>query len=247
VCKLSPLLLSVSAMNKELNIIAIVPARGGSKTIPRKNIRLLNGKPLIYYTIVEALKSRFIGRIIVSTEDDEIAQIGKKYGAQVIVRPPQLAQDDTPSLPVFQHVIEYLEEAEGLVVETIVVLQPTSPLRTAQDIDRAIQEFLETGCDSVVSVCEVEHPPQWMYVLDHDKLKPFLKGGGSITRRQDAPKLYRPNGAVYVTRRNIIMKKNKLLGSDTRPYIMPAERSIDIDTELDFRLAEMLIKDGYRY
>jgi len=224
-------------------IIAVIPARGGSKTIPRKNIRLVNGKPLIYYTIAEALKSKYLGRIIVSTEDEEIAQIAKEYGAEVVARPRELAQDDTPSLPVVQHVIKYLEETEGFSPDTIVVLQPTSPLRTVEDIDEAIQKFWESECDSVVSVCEVEHPIQWMYRLDGDRLKPLVRGGEKVTRRQDAPAIYRLNGAVYVTGRNVIMKQNRILGNDTRAYIMPPARSIDIDSEIDLKLAELLIRE----
>lgn len=226
------------------NIIAIIPARGGSKGIPQKNIRLLNGKPLIYYTIIEALKSKHLGRIIVSTEDEEVAQISKEYGAEVIARPAELAQDDTPSLPVYQHVIKYLEEIEGFSPDIVVVLQPTSPLRTTEDIYEAIQKFLSTGCDSVVSICEVEHPPNWMYTLKRDRLIPLIGGRQKITRRQDAPAIYRLNGAVYVTRKDIIMKENRVMGNDTRAYIMTPERSIDVDTELDLKLAELVIRES---
>lgn len=224
-------------------ILAIIPARGGSKDIPRKNIRLLDGKPLIHYTIKEALKSKYLGRTIVSTEDEEIAQISRECGAEVISRPSELAQDDTPSLPVFQHVIEYLDKTENFSPDIIVVLQPTSPLRLAEDIDNAIQKLLETACDSVVSVCEVEHPPLWMYTIEYDKLKPLIESRDKIIRRQDAPKVYRPNGAVYVTHRDTIVKENRLIGNDTRPYIMSPMRSIDIDAELDFKLAELLMSE----
>lgn len=226
--------------------IAIIPARGGSKTIPTKNIKLLNGKPLIYYTITEAQKSKYLSHILVSTEAQEIAQIAREYGAVVISRPLALAQDDTPSLLVYQHVIKYLEQVEDLHPDIIVILQPTSPLRTVEDIDGAIEKFLEAGCDSVVSVCEVEHPPHWMYSLQGDRLKPVIEGGNKITRRQDAPKVYRLNGAVYVTRRDVIINENKVLGTDSRAYIMPVERSVDIDTELQFMLAELLMKGRKR-
>jgi len=225
------------------DIIAIIPARGGSKSVPRKNIRLLCGKPLIVYTIEAALSSKYIRRVIVSTEDLEIAEIAKECGAEVTVRPSKLAQDDTPSLPVFKHVIKHLEEVDGFSPDIIVVLQPTSPLRTVGDIDGAIQKFSETGCDSVVSVCEVDHPPHWMYTLEGDRLKPLIEDGEKITRRQDAPEVYRINGTVYVTYRDVIMKQNRVLGDDTRAYIMPQDRSIDIDTELDFKLAELLMKE----
>jgi len=224
------------------NILAIIPARGGSKGIPRKNVRLLCGKPLIAYTIEAALSSKLIDRVVVSTEDKEIAKVSKKYGAEVIRRPPELAQDDTPSLPVYQHAIRHLEKMEDYRPEIIVILQPTSPLRIAEDIDRAIEKFLETGYDSIVSVCEAEHLPHWMYTLAGNKLKPIIKDRENVTRRQDAPKVYRLNGAVYITSRDIIMKENRVLGRDTRAHIMPLERSIDIDTALDLKLAELLIR-----
>jgi len=227
----------------ECNILAIIPARGGSRGIPRKNVRLLCGKPLIAYTIEVALSSKLVNRVVVSTEDKEIADISKEHGAEVISRPPELAQDDTPSLPVFQHAIKHMEEMEDYRPEIIVVLQPTSPLRIAEDIDRAIEEFLEAKYDSVVSVCEVEHPPQWMYTLAGERLKPLIKGGKKVVQRQDASKVYRLNGAVYVYSRDTAMKENRVPGRDTKAYIMPLERSIDIDTELDFKLAELLMSE----
>lgn len=227
----------------ERNILAIIPARGGSKSVVRKNVRLLCGKPLIAYTIEAALSSKLINRVVVSTEDEEIAKVSKKYGAEVISRPTELAQDNTPSLPVYQHAIRHLEKMEDYRPEIIVTLQPTSPLRTVADIDTAIHMFLEKGCDSVVSVCEAEHPLGWMYTLKRDRLKPIVKGDEKVTRRQDAPKVYRLNGAVYVTSREIIMKENRVLRRDKRAHIMPLERSIDIDTELDFKLAELLMRE----
>ena len=227
----------------ELETLAIIPARGGSKALPRKNIRLLNGKPMIYYTIKEALESNLLNTIIVSTEDKEVADIATKYGVQVIERPLQLAHDNTPSLPVFQHAIAFREETDGYHPDLVVILQATSPLRKVADIDGAIEKLLQTGCDSVVSVCEVEHPLHWMFTLDGDRLSPIFEGREEITRRQDAPKVYRLNGAVYVTYRDVIMKQNRVIGEDTIAYIMPPERSIDIDTELDFRFAEFLIKE----
>lgn len=223
--------------------LAIIPARGVSKGVPRKNVRLLFGKPLIAYTLEIALVSKLVDRVVVSTEDEEIAEVSKKYGAEVISRPPELAQDDTPSLPVYQHAIRHLEKMEDYRPEIIVILQPTSPLRIVEDIDMAIEEFLEAKYDSIVSVCEVEHPPQWMYTLAGNRLKPVIKDQEKVTRRQDAPKVYRLNGAVYVTRREIIMKENRLLGRDTRAHIMPLERSVDIDTELDFKLADLLMRE----
>ena len=223
------------------NITGIIPARGSSKSILRKNIRLLCGKPLIYYTIREAKRSSYLNQFVVSTEDKEIAEIANGYGVEVIERPHELAQDDTPSLLVYQHTIRYLEGVRNFHPDIIVVLQPTCPLRRAEDIDQAIKKLLETDCDSVVSVCEVEHPLQWMYTLEGDRIKAVVEDAEKITRRQDAPIVYRLNGAVYVTRRDVIMEQNRVWGDDTRAYIMPLERSVDIDTEIDFKLAEVLL------
>jgi len=227
--------------NKELVVLAIIPARGGSKGVPRKNIRQLAGKPLIAYTIEQALKSKYINRLVVSTDDAEITEVSKQYGTEVIRRPDELARDDTPSLPVFQHAIQHLEEKEGYYTDLVVILQPTSPLREVEDIDGAIDKLLTVSCDSVVSVCELEHPLHWMYTLDGDRLKPIITG--KVSRRQDATKVYQLNGAVYVTRRDVIIRQNKLMGDGTRAYIMPWERSVDIDTEIDFKLAELLMRE----
>ena len=231
-------------MSNEPSIVAIIPARGGSKGIPRKNIRLLNGRPLIYYAIQEAKKSKYLGRLIVSTEDNEIAEAAKKYGAEVVERPVELAQDDTPSILVYQQVIGYLKDSENLSPDVIVILQPTSSCRIVADIDGAIEKYLGVDCDTVVSVCEAEHLPQWMYTLDGDRLSPVIEGGERVTIRQDAPKTYRLNGAVYVIHRDVVMVQNRIIGNDTRPFVMPLERSVDIDTCLDFKLAEVLMKDN---
>jgi CMP-N,N'-diacetyllegionaminic acid synthase len=226
------------------DIIAIIPARGGSKSLPWKNLKPLHNKPLIYYSILEARKSKFLSRIFVSTENGEIAQVAGSYGAEIISRPLKLARDDTPMISVCQHALDYLKHVEHISLNILVILQPTSPLRTALDIDEAVEKFLNTDCDSVVSVCEVECPPHWMYTLEGDKLRPVVKCGDKISRRQDAPKTYRLNGAVYVTNDHLIIKQNRLLGEDTRAYIMPPERSVDIDSEFDFKIAETLLKEN---
>lgn len=229
---------------KKPNIIAIIPARGGSKSLPHKNIRLLNGKPLIYYTIAAAKKSKYLQRLLVSTEDNQIAEIARGYGAEVIDRPKALAQDDTPSRPVYQHVISHLEEIENYRSDIIVALQPTSPCRLVEDIDGAIEMFLKTDCDSVVGVCETEHSPYWTFILERNRLKPVLPGWEKIYQRQLAPKTYRLNGAVYVIHRDVIMEHKKgVMGSNIRPFIMPLERSVDIDSELDLKLTELLIME----
>ena len=224
----------------ETKILAIIPARGGSKTIPRKNIKLLNGKPLIYYTIKESIKSKYLGRIIVSTEDKEISEISKKYGAEVIERPEELAKDETPTIDVIFHVLQV--QAENFEPGLVVLLQPTSPLRNAQDIDNAIELFLKNDCESVVSVCEVEHSLYWSFEIENRYLKPIFGGKYLNMRRQDLPKVYTPNGAIYVSTPEILRKYKSFYCSKTIPYIMPPERSVDIDNEIDFMLAELLMR-----
>ena len=204
----------------ETRILAIIPARGGSERIPRKNLRKLCGKPLIVWTIEAAKQSRHLNWFAVSTEDKEIEDVSRSYGVDVILRPKELACNNTPMLPVLQHFIK------DLVVDIVVLLQPTSPLRVGEDIDLALQKFTLEDCDSMVSVCRVKHP--------------YSLGNNRLTLAED---IYQLNGAIYITKSNIILNENRILGANIRPYIMPPERSVDIDTELDFKLAEILMKE----
>ena len=223
-----------------MNFLAIIPARGGSKGIPRKNIKKMAGNPLIYYTINEAKKAKYLTRIVVSTEDKKIAKISKKYGVDIIHRPKKLANDKTPSELVCQHVIKYLKNKEDFETDVVVVLQPTSPLRKAKDINSAIKKFLKSDCSSVVSITKAQHSPYWMYKIGKSKMKKILTDK-KITRRQDSPIIYQLNGAIYVTKKETIMKENTLIGKNMFGYIMPYERSIDIDSQIDFDVAELLI------
>lgn len=230
---------------KRLNVVAIIPARGGSKSIPGKNIKKLAGKPLIAYTIGEALKAKTLSRVIVSTDDEKIAKIAKKYGAEVpFKRPAYLATDTAHTPPVIKHAVKYLEKKEDYKVDIIVTLEPTSPFRKAEDIDTAVNKLVRTNADSVVTICEVEYPPFWMQKLKGDKLLPFVKSkfDYNLFERQELPKVYKPNGVVYVTRRDLLMKKNKLTGGDVRGVKMGVKRSLDINSLTDFMLAEILIK-----
>ncbi len=221
-------------------IIAVIPARGGSKGIPRKNIKPLLGKPLIGWTIDEAEKSKYIDRCIVSTEDKEIAKQTVACGGEVpFLRPFELAQDDTPSIDVVLHVLDKLPG-----YEYVVLLQPTSPLRSAEDIDGAIEFCLERGVASCVSVMEAEHSPYWMYRLDTENLMhPLLKIPSEKSyQRQKLPKAYQLNGAVYVAKTEFVQQKRSFIGEETLGYVMPSERSWDIDTMMDFEYVEMLIQ-----
>lgn len=220
-----------------LNIVAIIPARGESKRLLGKNIKLMNGKPMIAYSIEAAKQSKNIDRVIVTTDYDDIAEVSRELGAEVIRRSENLAQDDTPSMPVFKHVHETLV-SEGYKTDAYVILQPTSPLRTKEDIDSAIKIFEETNCYSVVGVCINPHPVEWLYNIKNGKMVQYSKN--NMARCQDAEELYISNGAMFVLRPEALMS-GVMITEDSRPYIMPQEKSIDIDTIADFKMAEIFM------
>ena len=224
-----------------MKIVAIIPARGGSKGIPKKNIKHLRGKPLISYTIKHANKSKYINKIIVSTEESEIAKISKECGAEIIKRPEELARDESPTMDVIFHVLEVLR-SENYIPDIVILLQPTSPLRTAEDIDKAVELFLNSGCESVVSVCEVEHPPYWSFKIGRGYLKPLFGKKKLGLRRQDFNNIYRVNGAIYISTPQTLYQYKSFHCDRTIPHIMSIERSIDIDTAIDFMLSELVMQ-----
>lgn len=224
--------------------MGIIPARKSSKGIHNKNIKPLLSKPLIVYTIEAALKSKVFDRIVVSTDSFKIKKVSQKYGAEVpFLRPKNLAGDNTPMISVLRHALKFLEQKERFYPDVVVLLQPTSPLRKPIHIKKALEKFLKSKADSVVTICEAEFSPYWMKRLLKDRVIPFIENKKRVyTRRQDLPKVYRLNGAIYIAKRNIIMEENSILGEDTRAIIMNQEDSIDIDTEIDFKLAELILK-----
>lgn len=224
-----------------MDIISIIPARGGSKGIPRKNIKLLNGKPLIYYSIEASNSCNFISKTFVSTEDDEISEISKKLGSQVIKRPLNLANDKSSSIDVIFHVLDYLEDKNSLP-EIFVLLQPTSPLRTSKDITNAIELFKSNECDSLVSVSELNHQSLLNFSLNEGYLVQNTEKEFFNSRRQDLPTYYVLNGAIYITTPDFIRKNKSFYGDRTIPYLMPKERSIDLDTPLDFKIVDFLMR-----
>lgn len=227
-------------------VLGIIPARGGSKSIPKKNIRLLAGKPLIAYTIEVVKECKMLTRTVVSTDDVEIAEVAKKYGGYVpFIRPNDLSLDDTPMVPVLQHAVSFIENKNSIHVDVIVLLDPTSPFRRVEDIEACIQKLEHENADSVVTVCEVEHNPYFvMMELNDDRLVPLIKSDKVITRRQDAPDVYRLNAAIYAIKRDVLMNKNKIITNNTMAVIMPQELSAHIDHEIDFEFVEFLIEKG---
>ncbi|WP_416826485.1 cytidylyltransferase domain-containing protein [Ectobacillus polymachus] len=218
-------------------ILGIIPARGGSKGILRKNIRLLAGKPLLSWTIEEAKKSKYIDRMVLSSENKEIMEVAKKYGCEVpFIRPKELALDESSSVEVVLHCLHHLDEYDWFIL-----LQPTSPFRLANDIDQCIEYCIKKNANSCVSVTETEKSPFWMYCMDEEaKLKNIIDSNQTAVRRQDLPKVYSLNGAIYLARCKWFQEKKSLLSSETVGFPMPKERSLDIDTEWDFSLATVI-------
>ena len=234
-----------------MKILAIIPARGGSKGVPKKNIKQLAGKPLIYYTVREAKKSHYISRIIISTDCSETIEIAKQYGVEVpFIRPKELSGDNVLDFPVCEHAIKSLKKQEGFVPDIIVWLRPTSPLREAKHIDEAIEILMSKPAgDSVRSLCIAPKHPLKMWKVVSDRLTPFVPTEVTGIKepynypRQELPPAYVQNGAIDVVRTKTIIEKKSISGDVILPYIMEALYSINIDTELDFSFAELLMKE----
>lgn len=224
-------------MYKEKTFLAIIPARGGSKRLPRKNILELAGKPLIAWTIEAAIESNLIDKVIVTSDDDEILSISKKYGSEIIKRPEHLASDTSTSFDAIKHTIENTEE-----YDYIVLLQPTSPLRTEKHIIESIKLLEEKNADAIVSVCEMDHSPLWSNTLPEDRnMNSFLREEVLNQRSQDLEEYYRLNGAIYICKTDkLLEEKSFFLKDNIFAYMMDRESSVDIDEEIDFKMAEII-------
>ncbi len=228
----------------KLNVLGVIPARGGSKSIHRKNLVQLAGRPLIDYAIKAAIESRCLTRTILSTEDEEIRKVAKLCGADVpFIRPFDLATDEAPSVAVAQHALEYMEKEDGRTYDLMCLLQPTAPLRTSEDIDSAITMLINSDADSVISLTQVIEPhPAKMICLSDGLATPFLPQAWSEhNRRQDLEPVYCLNGSVYCVRRNVLMS-GSLWGQATLGYVMPQERSVNIDDSADLLRAECMLR-----
>ena len=229
----------------KIRTVGLITARGGSKGIPRKNVLPLDGKPLIAWTIQTALESRLLEDVIVSTEDSEIASVAQKFGAQVpFLRPAHLAQDDSPHIDVVLHALDWLVKNRDQRPKWVVLLQPTSPFRAAQDIDNAVQLALSQDANAVVSVTETSAHPYLTRTMDRKgRLKHFMKHCLAYPRRQDLPPAYAINGAVYVNKYRSLAASRSFYPKNTYGYVMPPERSLQIDTPWDLFLARLIVKD----
>lgn len=230
-----------------MKILALIPARGGSKRLPRKNLLPLAGKPLIAWTIEAAKKSKYIDTVCVSTDDEEIISVSREYGAEVPFRRPlEISGDTARSVDVVMHAINWYADHDQ-VFDTIVLLQPTSPLRDSNDIDNAFSIYYSKEASSVTSVCEVEPSPLWSNTIPEDgSMSGFINEKYKNIRSQDLPKYYRLNGAIYIAKSFFVKENNSLIASEfSYAYIMPTEKSIDIDTIVDFKLAKAIIEGSF--
>jgi CMP-N-acetylneuraminic acid synthetase len=229
-----------------MNVLGVVTARGGSKGLPGKNLRPLAGKPLLAYTIEAARRSGALDRLILSTEDEQIADAGRQYGCDVpFIRPRDLAQDDTPHLPVIQHAVGWMAERASYHPDAVMILQPTSPLRQAEDIRGAIELLAGSNADSVVSVSDVPahaHPMRVLRIDDTGAAVLFATGAPvrhRINRRQDLPAAWVMNGAIYLLRTHVLTAREpSLYGDRVLAYRMPADRGLSIDDIHDWEAAE---------
>ena len=222
--------------------LGVVPARGGSKGIPHKNLAVLAGRPLLAYTADAARASRRLARVVLSTDSSEIAAAGAALGLDVpFIRPAAFSADDTPMLPVLQHALEMMTAA-GVDADAVVLLQPTSPLRRAAHIDAAIDLLESSGADSVVSVVEVPHQfhPLSVMAIEGDRLRP-IADRPTVTRRQDKPRVYARNGPAVLAVRSAVLRAGSLYGGHTCPLVMSSRESVDIDDAWDLELADLIL------
>jgi CMP-N,N'-diacetyllegionaminic acid synthase len=225
-------------------VFGVIPARGGSKGLPGKNLRVLGKLSLIGHAVASARESARLTRFIVSTDSPALADEARRHGAEVpFQRPADLASDEAGMVPVLQHAVRWLE-ATGARPDLVVTLQPTSPFRTGDDIDRTVAKVIDTGSDSAQTVTEAGYHPFFMKTLDGDRTVALFADGHKYVRRQDAPTVYQPSGAVYVTRRDVLMTEGRVLGADNRAIVQGFETAVNIDTEWDFLLAELILGKG---
>ena len=225
-------------MLNEKTFLAIIPARGGSKRLPRKNVLDLVGKPLIAWSIEAGLQSKYIDKVIVTSDDDEILSIAKEFGSEIIKRPDEFASDIATSFDTINHTIDNVEK-----YDYIVLLQSTSPLRNYKHIDEAIELLENKKADAIVSVCEMEHSPLWSNTLPLDvNMRHFISDEIKNSRSQDLEVYYRLNGAIYICDINrLLEEKSFFIKDNIFAYKMGREKSVDIDEKIDFQFAEILM------
>ncbi|MBE3142423.1 MAG: acylneuraminate cytidylyltransferase family protein [Planctomycetes bacterium] len=231
-------------MFKDKRIIAVIPARGGSKTLPRKNILLMDGKPLIYYSIKHALESKYLDKIIVSTEDSEIKAVAENYDTEVLMRPVEMAKDNSPTMEVLYHVLDYFEKKNEFF-DILMLLEPTSPMRKKGDADKAIELFVKNygKANSLVSLGKVAlENPYITKVIKNGFLMPFIKAKGKVTRRQQLPKIYFPYGVIYLSKISTLRKTGTFYQKKAIPYFIERWQTYEVDDLYDFLAIENILK-----
>jgi CMP-N,N'-diacetyllegionaminic acid synthase len=232
-----------------MKILGLIPARGGSKGVPRKNIKLLGGKPMLWYTVSAAKGARGLDRIVLSTDDLEIADVGKRCGVDVpFIRPAELGKDDTPTLPVIQHALNWLEK-RGAVYEAVCLLQPTSPFRGSRVIEKCLETFVETNADTLITlqpIPEKFHPAFVYFKSSEGWLHSCLGNDLAVVRRQDVKPAYVREGSVYIIRRETLMESSSLYGQRIVGYDMAVEQTVNVDTLEDWHYAERLWREKQR-
>ena len=224
---------------KKPNVLAVIPARGGSKGLPGKNIKVLGCKPLIAWTIDAALNTNVIDKIVVSTDCQDIAKVAKNFGAEVpFIRPDELSSDTATTSDVISHVLNSMKEKYDIII----LLQPTSPFRTTKDIEKAFELYNSTSTSSVVSVYQADKSPYWYFSRDNiGMINPVLNMEGQFSRRQELPDTYLLNGAIYIVDVKKFLSYEKFIFDDSLSYVMSKESSIDIDEAIDFQLAQLIL------
>lgn len=238
-------MLYIKGGNMNHNVVSIIPARGGSKGIPKKNIRELKGKPLICYSIDHSLNIESIDRTVVSTDDEEIGEVARKAGAEVMMRPKGLSGDESLVIDTVRYTVRELEE-EGYYVNIVVLLEPTSPIRDTEVTERCIDVLKDGKADSIATFSETELPPHRIWRIEDDKVEPFIEGANPWLPRQSQPLGYKLNGQVYALTKDILFEFDdavSLLLGKRYPVITPKETAVDIDTEKDFKLIEFIMEE----
>jgi CMP-N,N'-diacetyllegionaminic acid synthase len=232
-----------------MRILGIIPARGGSKGVPGKNIKLLNGKPLLQYTVEIALESQYLTDVILSSDDTQIITVAESLGVQVpFIRPTALAEDKTPTIDVVIHALQWFEK-QAVFFDAVCLLQVTSPFRTVEFLDKAITKFMDSGCDSLVSVQKVPHEynPHWTFEVNQDgNLKIATGESKIISRRQELPNTYHRDGSIYITKTEVILQQHTLYGKSTAFIESSPEFYVNIDTLADWEKAEQMIKNNQK-
>lgn len=228
-------------------MIALIPARGGSKGLPGKNIKSLCGKPLIAYTIQAALNASGINQVVVTTDSEEIAEISRQYGAEVpFLRPKELAEDTSSAVDVYLHAIDFLQKKTGKEIQKFMVLLPTAPLREAKDIEQAIRYFFAKKAETLISMKEAEIPISWYYGMDEQgRIKNMgFDEQNAVENRQSNRTYYIPNGAIYILDTKLLRERHTYYSDNTVAYLMSQEKSVDIDCKFDFKMAELLLSQN---